>query len=41
MIAQITETDFAPETGQSRATAERSGVDSMARQIVDLMESPW
>jgi outer membrane lipopolysaccharide assembly protein LptE/RlpB len=41
MIALITESDFAPETGQSRATGERSGVDNMARQIVDLMESPW
>ena len=40
-IALITESDFAPETGQSRATAERGAMDNMARQIVDLMESPW
>ena len=41
MIALINETDFAPETGQSRATGERGAVENMARQIVDLMESPW
>lgn len=32
---------FAPETGQSRATAERKAMDTTARQIVDLMETPW
>jgi hypothetical protein len=32
---------FAPEVGQSRATAERAAVDNMARQVVDLMETPW
>ncbi len=41
LIALINETDFAPETGQSRATAEQGAVQNMARQIVDLMESPW
>lgn len=41
MIALVNETDFAPETGQSRATAEQTAMQNMARQIVDLMESPW
>jgi hypothetical protein len=40
-IALISQASFAPETGQSRATAERTAVDNMARQIVDLMETPW
>lgn len=40
-IALLTAQDFAPETGQSRATAEREAVANMARQIVDLMETPW
>ncbi|HEX6985055.1 MAG TPA: LPS assembly lipoprotein LptE [Planctomycetaceae bacterium] len=40
-IALVSEASFAPETGQSRATAERKAVEIMARQIVDLMETPW
>ncbi|MBA3312551.1 MAG: LPS assembly lipoprotein LptE [Planctomycetota bacterium] len=40
-IALVSQSSFAPETGQSRATGERSAVENMARQIVDLMESPW
>jgi len=41
-IAQaIVSTSFAPETGQSLATATQSAVDQMARQIVGLMETPW
>lgn len=37
----VSKQSFAPATGQSRATAERAAVENMARQIVDLMESPW
>jgi hypothetical protein len=33
--------DFAPEVGQSLATATQEALDKMARQIVDLMEAPW
>jgi outer membrane lipopolysaccharide assembly protein LptE/RlpB len=40
-IALLSTASFAPETGQSRASAERTAVNSMARQIVDLMETPW
>ena len=40
-FALTTEASFAPETGQSRATAERKAVEITARQIVDLMETPW
>ena len=37
----LTEQAFSPEAGQSRASAERAAVENMARQIVDLMETPW
>lgn len=41
-IAQaIVNTSFAPESGQSLATATQTAVDQMARQIVGLMETPW
>jgi Lipopolysaccharide-assembly len=33
--------NFAPEVGQSLATATQEALDKMARQIVDLMEAPW
>jgi hypothetical protein len=33
--------NMAPEVGQSLATATQQAIDSMARQIVDLMEAPW
>lgn len=36
-----TTSDFAPEIGQSRATAIQSAIDEMARQIVEKMEYPW
>jgi len=32
---------MSPEVGQSLATATQTAIDSMARQIVDLMEAPW
>ena len=40
-IALLSTASFAVETGQSRASAERTAIDNMARQIVDLMETPW
>jgi len=33
--------NFAPEVGQSLATATQEAMGKMARQIVDLMEAPW
>ncbi len=33
--------DFAPELGQSQATATQRAVDKLASQIVDRMEAPW
>jgi hypothetical protein len=32
---------FAPEIGESLATATQTAVDQLARQIVDMMEAPW
>jgi hypothetical protein len=32
---------IAPEVGQSRATAEKSAIHQLARQIVDQLEMPW
>ncbi len=33
--------EFAPELGQSLATANQEAIGKMARQIVDMMEAPW
>lgn len=33
--------DFAPEVGQSMATARQRAVDNLARQIVQMMQYPW
>ena len=32
---------FAPEVGQSLATAEQGAVDQLAREVVNVMEVPW
>jgi hypothetical protein len=37
----VTQTTFAPETGQSLATASQQATDTLARQIVEMMEIPW
>lgn len=41
VIPLVVQADFAPELGQSRATALDEAVQRMADQIVDLMEAPW
>lgn len=40
-VQLVSQADFAPEIGQSLATATQQAVDRMARQIVDMMETPW
>jgi len=40
-VQLFSQADFAPEIGQSLATAKQQAVDTMARQIVDMMETPW
>jgi hypothetical protein len=37
-ISQVT---FAPEAGQSMATATKDAVDIMSRKIVQMMDAPW
>lgn len=37
----VTSTSFAPEAGQSLATATQQAVDQVARQVVGLMEATW
>ncbi len=39
--ALTTNTSFAPEVGQSLASANKQVVDQLARIIVDKMEMPW
>jgi len=37
----IVNTSFAPEPGQSLATASQDALNQIARQVVGLMEVPW
>ena len=39
--ALATQSDFAPEVGQSLATVVNDSVRQTARRIVDLMDMPW
>ena len=41
VIQAVTMSDFAPEVGQSLATARQELVTRMARDIVQMMEAPW
>ncbi len=40
-VQQNAQSEFAPEVGQSLATATQQVTDSMARNIVGMMEVPW
>lgn len=40
-VRLLSTADFAPELGQSQATATQEAIDKMARQIVSMMETPW
>ncbi len=41
MAALRAQAEFAPEVGQSLATATQQAMNQMARHVVDLMETPW
>lgn len=41
VVQLVAQSEFAPELGQSYATATQEAVDRLARQIVDMMEAPW
>ncbi len=40
-ISMTAQAEFAPEIGQSLATALDDAMNTMARKIVNLMETPW
>ena len=40
-VKLLNNNSFAPEVGHSLATAKQQATSQMARQIVDMMESPW
>jgi hypothetical protein len=41
LLQLAAQAEFAPETGQSLATADQTAIDRLARNIVDMMEVPW
>lgn len=41
LLSLRSQAEFAPEVGQSLATASQQAIDRLARQIVNLMEQPW
>lgn len=41
VVSLVSAASFAPEVGQSLATATKTATDSLANQIVQLMETPW
>lgn len=41
VVQLISQASFAPEVGQSLATATQRATDELANQIVQLMEAPW
>ncbi|MHC4875999.1 MAG: LPS assembly lipoprotein LptE [Planctomycetota bacterium] len=40
-VSLYTQADFAPEVGQSMATALQQSYQQTARRIVDMMDAPW
>ena len=41
MLQLAAQAEFAPEVGQSLATADQTAINRLARNIVDMMETPW
>lgn len=41
VVQLVSQASFAPEVGQSLATATQTATDNLANQIVQLMEAPW
>ena len=41
LVQLAAQAEFAPEVGQSLATADQTAIDRLARSIVDMMEVPW
>jgi len=40
-IPLIGQAGFAPELGQSQATATQTAIDQLAKHIINMMETPW
>ena len=40
-IPLTSQTEFAPEVGQSLATGTQDSIDQLARRIVNMLETPW
>ncbi|HLJ11729.1 MAG TPA: LPS assembly lipoprotein LptE [Planctomycetaceae bacterium] len=41
MLQLAAQAEYAPEVGQSLATGDQTVIDRLARNIVDMMETPW
>jgi hypothetical protein len=41
MLQLAAQAEFAPEVGQSLATADQTAIDRLARNIVNMMETQW
>ena len=41
LVHLYSQSEFAPEVGQSLATAKQQAIDRMARRIANMMEAPW
>jgi len=41
MLQLATQAEFAPEVGQSLATADQAAINRLAQSVVDMMETPW
>ena len=41
LLSLRSQAEFAPEVGQSLATATQQSINQLARQVVNLMETPW
>ncbi|GAB4159608.1 MAG: LPS assembly lipoprotein LptE [Planctomycetaceae bacterium] len=41
LVHLLSTADYAPELGQSMATARQQAVQRLARQIVRMMQTPW
>lgn len=41
LLSLRSQAEFAPEVGQSLATAMQQSINQLARQVVNLMETPW
>jgi hypothetical protein len=41
MLQLAAQAEYAPEVGQSLATGDQTAINRLARNIVDMMETPW